>query len=106
VPEGCSIETLSIDPRAGGKYAIAIHSPKGLVTVHGEYLEILKPQRLVFTMKWDEDEDLTHVTLEFFQRGSATELVLTHDRLDRPELREGLADGWNSVFENLGRLLA
>ena len=55
----------------------------------GEYQEISEPGKLVYTWSW-EDGSLTGtlVTVEFRDLGSATELVLTHERFPTTEWRD------------------
>jgi uncharacterized protein YndB with AHSA1/START domain len=109
-PEGCSVTAVSLDARVGGSFSIALNTPSGEMKVRGEYLEIRRPDLIAFTWKWDEDEPSQEhescVTLEFRDRGDATELVLTHERLRDSESRDKHARGWESIAENLAPIVA
>src|SRR5215475_11301955 len=78
------------DIRTGGSYRLEIRDPGKNQTYwgHGVYQEVTPPEKIVFTWCWTKDSldgpnmhpgsEVTLVTVEFFARGSSTELVLTH----------------------------
>jgi uncharacterized protein YndB with AHSA1/START domain len=81
----------------------------------GIYREVTAPEKIVFTWHWTKDtldgknlhpgsED-TLVTVQFFARGNAAEVVLTHAVLSSNELRDDHNRGWNGCFEALEELL-
>jgi uncharacterized protein YndB with AHSA1/START domain len=101
-----------IDLREGGTYRL-----EGLVgdkrwTIWGSYLEVRPPERLVYTWTWKHDAGLgesegdTLVTVEFRDRGSATELVLTHERFASIQARDEHTQGWNSCLDRFERVVA
>ena len=108
-PDTCSAGPISVDARVGGTYFITMNAPDGEMVARGEYLEISRPERIVFTWKWDEDDPTeehdTQVTLEFADRGEQTELTLTHERLRSVESRDNHTSGWSSIADNLERVL-
>jgi uncharacterized protein YndB with AHSA1/START domain len=71
---------------------------------HGTYLEIVPPEKLVFTWSSEGFVTDTKVTIELFERGGETELVLTH------ELPEGMIEphrqGWTNCLSHLEVYLA
>lgn len=101
--------TVEVDPRVGGRFRIAMHSsgygPEGHLH-QGEYLIIDPPSLLSFTWKSDRTDHLdTIVTIEFHERGSGTELVLTHRRLPAGAL-EAHRWGWTNIVELLDQVLS
>lgn len=89
---------------AGGRYRIGMRGQDGAVNyVSGRYIEVEPPRRLVFTWAWETDppggESL--VTLEFFEQGDATRLVLTHQKLETPQDRDSHRRGWESCLRHL-----
>jgi len=101
-----------IDLREGGTYRL-----EGLVgdkrwTIWGSYLEVRPPERLVYTWTWKHDAGLgesegdTLVTVEFRDRGSDTELVLTHERFASIQARDEHTQGWNSCLDRFERVVA
>ena len=102
---GASRATVTVDPRVGGKFRIVMHMAQDHEH-RGEYLAIEPPSLLSFT--WiSKATDLlpTVVTIEFLERGSGTELVLTHQRLPQASV-ESHRQGWTSIVRQLEEVLA
>jgi uncharacterized protein YndB with AHSA1/START domain len=97
-----------LDLRVGGKYRIEMHHKGGNVhRLGGTYREILPPEKVVFTWRWDGDtrpED-SLVTIEFRDLGNSTEVILTHEQLPSVEERDKHAHGWTGCLEQLGKFL-
>lgn len=94
---------IEVDLKVGGKYRIGFKEPdKNEVFVSGEYTEIIPGKKLVFTWMWDhlEFED-TLVTIDFFARGSETEVVLTHECFPEKQMRDHHNEGWTGCFNRL-----
>src|SRR5436305_204766 len=69
-PTTCTVLDANIDLRVGGSYQIRVRNEEmGEVSVTGVYREISSPSKLVFTWKWEDDEDWigldSVVTVEF-----------------------------------------
>jgi len=110
-PADVKVEDVQIDLRIGGGYCIAVRNPEGEVwRVRGLYRELSPPQRIVCTWSWEEDdaslERETRLTLEFFEKGSQTELVLTHELFRDSEQRDNHERGWTKILEVLPRVVA
>lgn len=98
--------TVTVEPRVSGRFRIAMEGPRGSHEHVGEYLAIERPSLLSFT--WSShatDHQPTVVTIEFHERGSGTELVLTHRRLQAKAV-EGHRKGWTDVLRLLDEALA
>jgi uncharacterized protein YndB with AHSA1/START domain len=105
-PPRSTVEHLEFDPRPGGRFAISNTSPTGVTKqVHGEFREITPPKKIVFTWQPSNLEAGTLVTVEFFERGDKTELVLTHIGFLTAEDRDGHNNGWNACFDSLAAIL-
>jgi uncharacterized protein YndB with AHSA1/START domain len=94
----------SLDVRAGGSFCFDLENG---ASIAGTYLHIIPPQKLVFT--WSGGAILqreTVVTLEFFDQGPMTEVVLTHERLNTPELRMLIGGGWPSMLNAQASVLS
>jgi uncharacterized protein YndB with AHSA1/START domain len=104
---------VQLDVRPGGGYVMEIPLPEGKYVGQGTFQEVLPPEKLVFTWSWKRvpekpGEDLggeSLVTVELFDRGSATEMLLTHSLLNSDNIREDTRTGWLGCFEVLARLL-
>ena len=99
-----------VDLRTGGKYTLKMKNKvKGIehVTV-GVFLEVVEPERLVYTWNWLNGPPgtvETRVTVEFLPRGSETELVLTHSGFTEEPVRENHGKGWGACLAELDALL-
>jgi uncharacterized protein YndB with AHSA1/START domain len=106
-PEG-STEPLELDVRVGGRYRIEVSSSRGAGCLYGEYLEVKRPERLVYTFCWEGlpvHIPATQVTVEFHDLGTATEIVLTHERQPSRTVREFHEGGWTMSLTRLAELL-
>jgi uncharacterized protein YndB with AHSA1/START domain len=89
------------DPRAGGKFTFTDRRDGEDVVHTGEYLEIDRPRRLVFTFVVPKYSSVvTRVTIEVVPLDSGCELTLTHDGV-LPEYGERATQGRSSILANL-----
>ena len=106
-PGNTTHATVTVDPRVGGGFHILTHGrPDGSdVDHHDEYLAIEPPSLLSFTwISKNTDDRPTVVTIEFHERGTGTELVLTHRRLP-PTAVEAHRKGWSDIVRLLEEAL-
>jgi len=98
--------TAEVEPRVGGKFRIVMLRRQGAGAEHrGEYLAIDPPSLLSFTWISDATDLIpTVVTIELFERGAETELVLTHRRLPAASVESHRA-GWTDIVRKLGEAL-
>ena len=75
------------------------------MSVFGEYQELVPGKKVVFTWKWDDDEDWKDydsvVSVEFSDHEGGTELRLTHVQLPSEASRDRHSEGWSSVIDRL-----
>jgi uncharacterized protein YndB with AHSA1/START domain len=91
-----------IDARVGGRFDLTERRPDmGDVKHVGEYLEIDRPRRLVFTFGVPQfDPNMTRVEIEIRAAGEGCELTLT--QRDVPdEWAEGSREGWGKILASL-----
>ena len=103
-PGPLTVTFAEIDLRPGGKYRIHMTEPDG--TDHkasGVYREVDPPKKLVYSWGWDGDHPVkdSTVTLELFERGDSTEVVLTHSGIAHDKERESHRHGWTSIMDKL-----
>lgn len=99
-----------IDARPGGHYRFTVKYLGVTFTIHGTYLEVRPPERLVFTWEWQDDPLLEEdgdslVTVEFHEKGGATEVVLTHEKLPSEAARREHAQGWEGCLDKFEPLV-
>ena len=104
-PPGFTMISADVDLRVGGRYRFVKRTPDGnIMSLTGVFREILPPEKLVYTWMWENpggNSEETVVTVEFRDRGSATEVLLTHERFSAVEARDQHADGWNACLDRL-----
>lgn len=106
LPGPVRVGPVEIDLRVGGRYRIVV-TGESQHEMSGEYLEIARPNRLVFT--WysaGTGGAETLVTIEFEARGSRTELILTHEQLPDRQAAAQHESGWSNILDALGSHLA
>ena len=114
-PDGFKVSKSEIELAVGGKYMIEMNSPDNQIIQHfGEYIEISRPNRLIFTWELDDQqcqgsEELklnTLVTLNLMAIGrNKTELNLLHEKLPTQQAIDGHQFGWSSSLDCLERFL-
>ena len=101
-------EVLELDVRPGGRYRVDMIQGERRHRLAGRYVEVRPPERLVFTWEWENEPAHgleTLVTIELFDRGGSTELVLTHERFIDSASRDEHGKGWNGCLARLGRFV-
>jgi len=97
---------VTIDLRPGGNFEIEMFNEKGEEECkpHGIYLEIVPPERVVFTWTSEGSVKDTKVAIELFERDGGTELVLTHEL--PADMIEPHRQGWRNCLIHLEALLS
>ncbi len=103
-PDAGPVLLAETDVRVGGRFRVRFRMLDG--SEHessGEYLEVVKPERLAMTWRWlgsdDPDESRVEVNLRAIAEG--TELTFTHSRLRNEETRRLHEEGWNGSLDKL-----
>lgn len=103
------------DLRVGGKWRACLRSPEDgrVLWQGGTYREVVAPERLVYSFKWDSDDHEdgapvdTLVTAIFRELpGNRTHLDFTHEGLKSAESLAGHRHGWTSTFARFDAWLA
>jgi uncharacterized protein YndB with AHSA1/START domain len=94
--------TAEIDAKVGGRFTFTDRRPQmGDVLHTGEYLEIERPRRLVFTFAVPQfNPAYTTVTVEIAPAGAGCDLTLSHDGVP-PEYAERNVEGWTHILAGL-----
>ena len=107
-PENASVLNATVDFRVGCIYRVEMRGDDGkLHIVTGTYRQIVPPARIVLTWRWETGPDGSEslVTVELIERGSQTELVLTHEGLTSEQSRNGHRHGWVGCLEKLAAMV-
>lgn len=105
------------DIRPGGRYQVEAYDSAKKETYWGSgtYLEIKPPEKISYTWHWalnaPEGNALhpaspnTEVSVEFFERGKSTEVVLTHSVFHSQKERDEHNGGWVQCLDSLQEFL-
>jgi uncharacterized protein YndB with AHSA1/START domain len=98
-PAPGEITRVDVDARVGGSFCFTVRRGDEEIAHVGEYLELVRPQRLVFT--WGVPRfspDSTRVTIELEPVGSGTLLTLTHEGV-LPDYASRTQEGWTKMLQ-------
>jgi uncharacterized protein YndB with AHSA1/START domain len=110
-PQGYLIPVCKMDVRPGGAWRTTMKSPEGkLHSVRGRYREIDRPDRLVFSWAWEDENGKpgheTEVTVTFAALGRRTRLTLHQTQFQARLERDMHRHGWSSSLTDLAAFLA
>jgi uncharacterized protein YndB with AHSA1/START domain len=95
------------EPRVGGRFLLAVRGEADAsLELRGEYLEIERPERLVFAIAADDDRSSRHcVTVELASLGGGCLVALLHEMdmryaADRPRVQRA----WAAALRRLADL--
>ena len=104
-PHGFTTPEIVLDLNVGGGYRYTMEPPDGeAFHLSGEFLEIDRPGRLVYTFHWEEPDPAdreTVVELSLDAVGEATEVSLSQGEFATEERLALHRDGWTDSFEKL-----
>lgn len=98
------IVRLGLTPAVGGKFSFVVDRAGTEIDHVGEYLEIERPRRLVFS--WgtrDTIPESSRVTIEIVPLATGCELTLTHEMAPHwKHYADKAAGAWRKMLEALG----
>ena len=109
-PPGWRSERIEVDLRAGGAYYFGMRQPDSdsVVSIQGRFLEVLRPDRLVYTWCWhgafDGMQD-TRVTVEFHSVDGGTDVVVVHENFPDVKLWQRHRGGWIAACDRMEQIL-
>ena len=112
-PDDGPVLLAESDPRADGRFRVRFRMLDG--TEHeasGEYVEVVRPTRLVMTWRWTDGGDPaeagheSQVVIELRPIETGTELTFTHERLQTETSRDSHHWGWTGALDKLDRYLS
>jgi hypothetical protein len=110
-PGPCQCLEAKVDARVSGKFAVKMKMFDGSVgEIHGEYVEVRPPERLVFTWRWEGTTNClpgtSQVSVDLVEVDKGTDVQLMHERLANPAERDSHTHGWMGSIDKLARLCA
>ena len=102
-PRDMKLEIRALDVRVDGRFDVSMIDGEGLAHgLRGEYRELLPPERIVFTYRWDGAPDLhTLVSVLLTDDGGRTRLTLHQGVFRSRDDRDRHVDAWQSTLDSL-----
>jgi len=102
-----------VDLRADGAFRWGIRGPDGGTFYEvGEFVEIVRPERLVYTCRFEDEEvdfdmpkDETIVRVTFETVPGGTRIVLIQEGYSKEAERDDHQNGWPNFLDNLAKLV-
>jgi uncharacterized protein YndB with AHSA1/START domain len=105
-PDGV-MEKTDYDPVPDGKFVIFERRDETLARHFGRFVEILRPERIVFDFRTDDDGEWTRVTVAFEAEDDGCRVVLTHDLAAEWAAYAGrTVHGWTTILNSLEDVMA
>ena len=92
----------------GGKYHIEMIETSGLShVIHGEYVALNPYDQIVFTWKWESDEQEVDslVTIDLKENNGSTNMTLTHEKLESQNSVDLHSEGWMGCLAQLSNFI-
>jgi uncharacterized protein YndB with AHSA1/START domain len=105
-PSGEMVQ-VEIDPRVGGNFLFTDRRDGEDVAHRGQYLEIDRPRRLVFTFSVEKyEQHADRVTVEIVPLDSGCELTISHEMsAEMAAYAVRTEQGWTGILENLAEAI-
>jgi uncharacterized protein YndB with AHSA1/START domain len=103
---GMPTSDVTTDAKEGGVFTIIMHAGDDQLPHTGKYLEINRPNKLVFTWQSQHSVDGSIVTLNFNKiEANKTEIALSHVEFLNEDTRNDHAGGWDNILNKLMEIL-
>jgi len=103
---GMPCPVVKLDPSVGGRFQIDMDVGEKIIPHTGEYLEINRPNRLVFSWESPFSAPDSQVTIDFKSvEDSNTEVTLKHIRFLNEESRDNHHGGWTNILEQQAAIM-
>lgn len=103
------LSSVSMDVRPGGTWSLTMFAPRGEIRWEGEYLEVIEPERLVFTITDQPDDqaarDVVTIVLTDLGHGRTEMHCEQRGRMSPGEYKRA-EEGWSSFFDRIAERLA
>lgn len=92
---------MDINPVIGGHYRLFMDSPEFTAACEGFFAKIIPNELLQYSWEWNNDGDITEITVEFNGNDISTDIQLTHDNFANAGSLEMHDAGWDSYIDGL-----
>lgn len=94
------------EPQQGGSFTIIMQVGEDKIPHTGQYLEVSRPDKLVFSWLSPHSTDGSTVTIDFSERADgSTNVQLRHVKFIDEEARSDHEGGWTNILQALNNIL-
>ena len=94
------------EPQQGGSFTIIMQVGEDKIPHTGQYLEISRPDKLVFSWLSPYSTDGSTVTIDFSERADgSTNVQLRHVKFIDEEARSDHEGGWTNILQALNNIM-
>jgi uncharacterized protein YndB with AHSA1/START domain len=104
-PNDFTVPSCEMDFRVGGKYRLCMRGFGRDHWVHGEYREIVTPERIVWTGLLEHEGNEMVTTVTFADLGARTRLTVHQTYSIETDSTRGAREGWTQTLEHLAEFL-
>jgi uncharacterized protein YndB with AHSA1/START domain len=105
-PNNFTVPACEMDFRAGGKFRLCIRGFGKDHWMNGVFDEVVKPERIVWTSRLDNDTNEVVTTATFTDLGDKTRLIVHQTYSIETDSTRGARQGWTETLDHLAELLA
>ena len=103
-PGDTHISYIALNPIVGGAFRIDMQTSDGRVLAHaGQYLEIQRPEKLVFSWRLPFNGGDSRVTITFRAQDDGCRIVLLHELLPGDIALQAHRAGWSDILEKFAQ---
>jgi uncharacterized protein YndB with AHSA1/START domain len=102
------LSSVTMDVRVGGAWRLTMHTRDGEILWHGEYREVVEPERMVFTLSDEPPREATYAlaTVELEELGDGrTEMRFEQHGSLSPDQARAARYGWSRLFDRIAERL-
>ncbi len=105
---GMTCDFCEIDPQVGGRYRVNMRDAENEYFMHGQFVELSPPTKIMFTQRWEtwrESHQDSLITVELRAVEAGTELTFTHAGLPDDNAVREHTEGWECCMDTLTEYL-
>jgi uncharacterized protein YndB with AHSA1/START domain len=105
-PNNFTVPACEMDFRAGGKFRLCMRGFGNDHWMNGAFDEVVKPERIVWTSRLDNDTNEVVTTATFTDLGEKTRLTVHQTYSIETDSTRGARQGWTETLDHLAEYLA
>ena len=105
-PDDGPVLVAETDVRVGGRFKVRFRMHDGGEhESSGEYLEVVRPERLAMSFRWagEDDSGESRIDIDLRPVDEGTSLTFTHSRLRDEAVKRSHEQGWSGALDKLQR---